>query len=164
MGWIIQPTVGLGRSSSAALTMRNENNNQFGYAVLNEHLEMNALILIYQHGGHLFNDLNNPMDVTLNHPLNIEALNWFGNLYHLHNVAPTTEQANEAFGTGNQTLHRGILQGDIGMWTGDFSERDGRSWAVRWENISWGMVAMPRDELQLPADWNWLRNFCTNGK
>lgn len=136
---------------SAAMVLRNEELNQFGYAVPNEHIEMNAMVLIYQHGGQIFNDLNNPTDVTLNDPLNIEAIDWFGNLYNRHNVAPTTEQANEAFGTGNQTLYRGILQGDIGMWPGNFSERDGRGWPVRWENISWGMVAMPMDKTALTS-------------
>jgi ABC-type glycerol-3-phosphate transport system substrate-binding protein len=42
-------------------------------------------------------------------------------------------------------MFRGILQGDIGMWPGNFSDRDGVAWPVQWDNLSWGVVALPGD-------------------
>ena len=35
--------------------------------------------------------------------------------------------------------------GDIGMWPGNFSERGGITWAADWQNLDWGMVALPGD-------------------
>jgi len=130
---------------TAALAIQDDSSNTFGYGVFEQHLDLNALILINQHGGQSFDDLNNPSQLIFNHPLNIEAMQWYGNLFHLHYVAPTLEQAGYAFGFGNQAIRRGVLQGKIGMWPGYFSERNGITWPTDWENLSWGMVMLPRD-------------------
>ena len=37
------------------------------------------------------------------------------------------------------------------MWFGYFSERGGETWPTDWENLSWGMVAMPRDQLAITS-------------
>jgi ABC-type glycerol-3-phosphate transport system substrate-binding protein len=117
----------------------------FGYGVPDPYLELYAMILIHQHGGQLFDDMDNPSGITYNQPLNVEAIQWFQDLYHLYDVAPTPEQASRSFGYGNQAIFRGVLQGDIGMWPGNFSDRGGITWPVSWDNISWGMVALPGD-------------------
>lgn len=130
---------------TAALVIQDDNSDTFGYGVPETHFDLNALILMSQHGGQLFDDLENPTQVIYNHPLNVEAMQWFGNLYHLHYVAPTIEQANELFGFGDQAILRGVLQGKIGIWPGYFSERGGETWPSDWQNLSWGVVAMPRD-------------------
>jgi ABC-type glycerol-3-phosphate transport system substrate-binding protein len=83
--------------------------------------------------------------------LNVEAMQWYQDLYHLYNVAPTPAQASSAFGSGNQTMFRGVLQGDIGMWPGNFSDRGGVTWPVQWDNLNWGIVAMPGDQIQVTS-------------
>ena len=103
------------------------------------------MILMHQHGGQLFDDMDNPSMVTYNHPLNVEAMQWFQDLYHLYDAAPSPEQASRYFSYGNQTMFRGVLQGDIGMWPGNFSDRGGVTWPVQWDNLSWGIVALPGD-------------------
>jgi ABC-type glycerol-3-phosphate transport system substrate-binding protein len=103
------------------------------------------MILMTQHGGQIFNDLSNPTDVTFNHPLNIAAMQWYQDLFFDYNVAPTPDQANTFYGYGNEATIRGILQGDIGMWPGNFSERGGITWTADWQNLDWGMVALPGD-------------------
>jgi len=122
-----------------------EEPNTYGYGVPDPYLEMNSMVLIYQHGGQLFDDLDNPSGITYNNPLNVEAMQWFQDLYYIYDVAPTPEQASKAFGFGNQTMFRGVLQGDIGMWPGNFSDRGGVTWPVQWDNLSWGIVALPGD-------------------
>jgi multiple sugar transport system substrate-binding protein len=117
----------------------------FGYGIPDPYLELNAMILIHQHGGQLFDDMDNPSGITYNQPLNVEAMQWFQDLYYLYDVAPTPEQASRSFGYGNQTIFRGVLQGDVGMWPGNFSDRGGVTWPVSWDNFSWGMVALPVD-------------------
>lgn len=131
---------------SIAVTIRERGNEQqFGYAVPEQSVELNAMILMTQHGGQIFNDLSNPTDVTFNHPLNIEAMQWYQDLFFDYNIAPTPDQANSYYGFGDQTIIRGVLQGDIGMWPGNFSERGGGTWPVEWTNLDWGMVALPGD-------------------
>ena len=122
-----------------------EEPDTFGYGVPDPYLELNAMILIHQHGGQLFDDMDNPLGITYNDPLNVEAMQWFQDLYYLYDVAPTPEQASRSFGYGNQGIFRGVLQGDIGMWPGNFSDRGGVTWPVSWDNLSWGMVALPGD-------------------
>lgn len=129
---------------AAAAGIREEPDT-FGYGVPDPYLEMNSMILMHQHGGQLFDDLDNPSEITYNHPLNVEAMQWFQDLYYLYDVAPSPEQASRSFGYGNQTMFRGVLQGDIGMWPGNFSDRDGVTWPVSWDNLSWGIVALPGD-------------------
>jgi multiple sugar transport system substrate-binding protein len=122
-----------------------EEPDTFGYGVPDPYLEMNSMILIYQHGGQLFDDLDNPSQITYNHPMNVEAMQWFQDLIYLYDVAPSPDQASRSFGYGNQTMFRGVLQGDIGMWPGNFSDRGGVAWPVSWDNLSWGIVALPGD-------------------
>ncbi len=129
--------------AAAAAIRGGGNSNQFGYIVPEPYIDLNAMILMSQHGGHLFDDLDNPTEVTFNHPLNVEAMQWYQDLFFDYNVAPTPDQASSAFGFGDQTNIRGVLQGDIGMWPGNFSDRDGATWPVTWENLDWGMVALP---------------------
>jgi multiple sugar transport system substrate-binding protein len=119
--------------------------SQYGYAVPDEYADLNAMILITQHGGHLFDDLNNPAAVTFNDPLNVQAMQWYQDLYYDYNVAPTPEQASASFGFGQEMIYRGVLQGDIGMWPGNFSDRGGVTWPVDWDHLNWGMVALPGD-------------------
>ena len=117
----------------------------YGYGVPDPYLELYAMILIHQHGGQLFDDMDNPSGITYNQPLNVEAMQWLQDLYYLYDVAPTPEQASSSFGYGNQAIFRGVLQGDIGIWPGNFSDRGGVTWPVPWDNLLWGMVALPGD-------------------
>jgi multiple sugar transport system substrate-binding protein len=130
---------------AAALAVRNPENGDFGYAIFEQQLDLIAMVMIYQHGGRLVDDLDNPTQVTFNDPLNVEAMDWLQSLYHTHDVAPTREQANDAFGYGEQAIYRGVLGGKVGMWPGFFSERGGTDWPADWSNLSWGMVALPQD-------------------
>jgi multiple sugar transport system substrate-binding protein len=130
---------------NAAVVIRDDSSDTYGYGVLEQYYDINALILISQHGGQLFDDIDEPTRVVYNHPLNVEALQWYGDLYHWHDVAPTIEQANTAFGFGDQAVLRGVLQNKIGMWSGYYSERGGVTWPAEWDDLSWGMVPLPMD-------------------
>jgi multiple sugar transport system substrate-binding protein len=95
-----------------------------------------------QHGGRLVDSSGQP---TFNDPLNIEAMQWYSNLFNDLNVAPTQAQANTAYGYARDSALLGILQGKIGMWNGSLSDRGGMNQdLVKW-NINWGVAPLPRD-------------------
>ena len=128
---------------AAAASVRDVDAGVFGYG---PNLQMfDPMLFIYQHGGRIFDDLRNPTRPTLNEPLNVEALNWYFRLMFDLDVAPTSEQAREAFGGSSSNLFAGIMQERVGMWTGFLSDRGGRLQAPEWP-FSWGVVPLPRGQ------------------
>lgn len=127
---------------NAALAIRDPEANVFGYAPTPQ--SFGPLSFIYQHGGRIFDDLQNPTRTTFEDPLTIEALDWYAKLINEHDVAPTPEQTRRTFGTSRNSIYRGILQDKVGMWIGVFSEQGGLTWPVEWD-MRWGMMPLPRD-------------------
>ncbi len=126
---------------TTALSARDPTADTFGYVPRIEIFD--ALTFIYQHGGRIFDDLGNPTRTTFDDPLTVDALEWYANLYHAHNVAPTQEQIRQAFGRNDPRM--GILLGKVAMWTGMLSERGGQGWSVDWD-MRWGVAPLPRDQ------------------
>jgi multiple sugar transport system substrate-binding protein len=123
-----------------ALALRDPNADTFGFAPNYEAFD--PLTFIYQHGGRIFDDLENPTRTTFDDLLTIEALDWYAKLFFDHNVAPTPQQTEELFGT--EGLRSGIIEGKFGVWSGMLSERGGESWPVEWP-MRWGIAPLPRD-------------------
>jgi multiple sugar transport system substrate-binding protein len=126
---------------SAALAIRDPEAGVFGYA--SNVGRVDALWLVYQHGGRIYDDIQHPSRVTFDDPLTIEALEWYARLYHEYDVAPTPQQALRAFGSPESAVERAILEGKVGIWSYDFVLQGGRGragWPMRW-----GMVSLPRD-------------------
>lgn len=130
-----------------ALAIRDPGAGVFGYIHLPpDHVD--AAFFVYQHGGKLFDNLQNPTRTTFDDPMTIEALEWYARLFHDHDVAPTTEQAWEDFQGGGQAEYvvtRGVYPGRVGMWMGI---------GLFWEAVQsflgefpyhWGMAPLPRD-------------------
>jgi ABC-type glycerol-3-phosphate transport system substrate-binding protein len=114
----------------------------FGYGPNYEVFD--PLLFVYQGGGRVFDDLQNPTTTTFDDPANVEALEWFVDLIYEFNVAPSPDQIREAYSsTGG--LYGGIIGGKIGMWTGTLAERGGESDSAEWP-MSWGVVPMPIGE------------------
>lgn len=115
----------------------------FGYGSATHSLS--ALAFIYQHGGRLLDDVENPTRATFDDPLTIEALEWYARLIHDYNVSPTPEQARAAYGGDDQRrLYYGLFAGKVAMWMDWFSERGGTNWDREWP-MKWGMAPLPRD-------------------
>ena len=127
-----------------ATGLRDPDADVFSYAPNNAMFD--PLAFIYQHGGRIFDDLQNPTRTTFDDPLTIEALEWYAKLIHEYDVAPTPEQARRAFGAGGN-IQNGVYLGKVGLWTGMLSERGGRGqlWPAEW-NMRWGVAPLPRDE------------------
>lgn len=125
-----------------AMAARDPSSNVFGY--LPGIAIFDTLAFIYQHGGRIFDDLENPTRTTFDDPLTIEAVEWYARLSLDWNVAPTPEQLGQM--AGGADLERvAITQGLVGMWTGMLSEQGGQTWRRDW-NMNWGVAPMPRDQ------------------
>ncbi len=126
-----------------ALRANDPNENIFAYALHyeNELAVYEPVLFIYQHGGQLFDNFQNPTDFTLDDPLNVEAMEFYAGLIHTHNVAPTQEQSRRM---GRPYPWRPILQQNIALWTLMLSDRGGITWPMDWE-MDWGVVPLPRD-------------------
>lgn len=126
---------------ATAMSVRDPSADVFGYVPGVDIFD--TLTFIYQHGGRIFDDLENPTRTTFDDPMTVDAVEWYADLYHTHNVAPTAEQMQLSFGRGD--MRSGVLLGQVAMWTGMLSERGGQTWRNEWD-MRWGMVPLPRDQ------------------
>jgi multiple sugar transport system substrate-binding protein len=138
MGWT------WGEFLAKGLALRDPDAQVFGYVIPQGSSAFDPALFVYQHGGRIFDDLQNPTQATFDDPLTIEALEWYQQLINEHNIAPTSEQIRATYGAAENALYRGILQNRFGMWMGWFSERGGLAWPIAWP-MRWGMVQLPRD-------------------
>ena len=77
-----------------AVALRDPDAFVFGYG---PRLDLNdAVFFIYQHGGQIFDDLENPTRTTFDDPLTIEALDWYARLVHDYDAAPSLNQSSHA--------------------------------------------------------------------
>jgi multiple sugar transport system substrate-binding protein len=125
---------------AAAASLRDVEAGVFGFGA-NPSGVFEPIVFMYQHGGRIFDDLQNPTHTTFDDPLAIEGLEWYLGLMSEYNVAPTPEQLRDELGG---SLQAGVLAGKVGMWTGMLSERGGRDWPAPW-NMAWGVLPLPRD-------------------
>jgi multiple sugar transport system substrate-binding protein len=125
-----------------ALALRDPTAGVFGYAPTNEFLD--PLPFIYQHGGGLTDDPQNPTRATFDDPLTIEAMEWYAALLHEHNVIPRQDQMLDMGST-----QAGVYSNKVGMWSDWLAYQGGAGglespWPGEWR-MRWGMVPLPRD-------------------
>lgn len=115
----------------------------FGYAIHHdaEYAVMEPILFIHQHGGRLFDNWQNPTDITFNDPLNVEAMEWYAGLIHTRGVAPSRTQGPDSI---QYYPYGGVMQNKFGMWMGMLSDQGGVTWPARWQ-MQWGVVPLPRD-------------------
>ena len=116
----------------------------FGYAIQynDEFGVIEPILVIYQHGGQLFDNWQNPQLVTFNEPLNIEALEWYAGLIYNFGVAPTKQEGPDVV---RHYPNGGAMEGKYAMWMGMLSDHGGKTWGRPWP-MRWGVVPLPRDQ------------------
>ena len=132
-----------------ALATRDPDAGIFGYTTTPGYFD--SVLFIYQHGGRIVDDLQDPTRTTFDDPLTIEALEWYANLYHEYDVAPTPTQARSAFGS-RYSYYQGLRHGKVGMWILPLSDRGGLTWPVEWD-VNWLMAPLPRDAQSATDAW-----------
>ena len=154
-----------------ALALRDEDGRGFGYTTAPDHWD--AVLFVYQHGGRIVDSEQDPTRIVFDDPLTIEALTWYGQLFHEHDVAPTPMESRAAFGGGAYTYYQAIRGGRVGMWALPLSQRGGLMWPVEWL-AEWRVAPPPRDArpastatieayaissdtVQPDACWRWIR-------
>jgi multiple sugar transport system substrate-binding protein len=126
----------------AGLALRDPDEDVFGFVPTDS---AGAASFVYQHSGQLYDDLQTPTYATYDVPLTVETLEWYTALFLEHNIAPTPEQAQQAFGgDADNATDRAIRRGQVGMWTGGIWQQG------RWEDdgvqgFRWGMAPLPRE-------------------
>ncbi len=123
----------------AATMLRDPAADVFGYTTVNPVFD--AMAFIYQHGGRLFDDLQDPTKVTFDDPAAIEGLQWYIDLTFSHNVAPNPSQTRASFGMSEMELAY-IANGLSGMWTGMLSEANNEYI----DDLETGIAPLPKDE------------------
>jgi multiple sugar transport system substrate-binding protein len=132
---------------NAALAINDPDAGIYGYATtgsINSLQYADAAMFVYQHGGRLIDDLDNPSYATFDDPLTIEAVEWYGELYHEYNVAPTPEEARRSFSGNRYAYLDGIRRSKVAMWIGSLSDRGGLTWGIEWL-MNWGLAPLPQD-------------------
>jgi ABC-type glycerol-3-phosphate transport system substrate-binding protein len=135
-----------------ALAVSDPDAGVFGYVPIDDFID--PLVFIYQHGGRVLDDWDDPTRTTFDDPLTIEALEWYGDLVHVHKVMPTPDQVYLAPFEGS--MEGGVYRGKVAMWTSWLAERGGgdgldATWPAEW-NMQWGVVPLPRGaQLAAPA-------------
>jgi multiple sugar transport system substrate-binding protein len=106
---------------------------------------MQVIPFIYQHGGRLLNNWENPTRTTFDDPLTIEALEWYAGLIHNYDAIPTPEELVKTFGQDASQAYM-WQQGKAGMYFGNLRDKGGEQWGQggRWD-WEWGMVTLPKD-------------------
>ncbi|MBN1221077.1 MAG: sugar ABC transporter substrate-binding protein [Anaerolineae bacterium] len=135
---------------SRATALRDLGAGVYGYAPQEGYFD--SLNFVYQHGGRIFDDLQNPTQSTFDDPLAIEALEWYADLLHKHNVAPTPSQVSD-FGSGLTNPSIGFTLGKAGMYAGNLSDQGGVSFA-QWK-FRWGIAPLPREAQFVTGAWGW---------
>jgi len=128
-----------------AMAMTDPGADLFGYGLQHdgESAIFEPVILIYQHGGGIVDDLEAPTRATLDDPLNIEALEFYVALMYDYGVSPTAQEAQRM---GRPYPWRSVMEQKVAMWSTLYSERGGLRWPTQW-NFEWGLVPMPRDQM-----------------
>jgi len=121
------------------LKLRDPATGTFGYAIASDFID--PILFVYQHGGRLFDDLQNPTRTTFTDPKTIEAVEWYAKLLQEEGAVLTPEVA-QSLGMGN--LQNALRAGKSAMWIGPLSARGGRLDRAPWP-IKWGMAPLPRD-------------------
>ncbi|MDF1516087.1 MAG: sugar ABC transporter substrate-binding protein [Anaerolineae bacterium] len=101
-----------------AIALSDPDSGQFGYAYqesggfgLGE-----TMIMMYQWGGGLFDDLQSPTKMTINRPENVAAMEFYADLLHKYHVAPRMGERPSPY------PGEGIESEKYAMWVGSISD------------------------------------------
>lgn len=146
-----------------AQALSNPDAGQFGFAYhqMGQFSLLEPMLLIYQYGGGLFDDLLEPTAMTLDDPRNVAPMEWYADLIHRYHVAPRPDERQVPFPDG------GIRGGKYAMWFGWLSDYPD------WKDLHVGVAPVPRGPAFLTfgsvvglgisartlvpdESWNWL--------
>jgi ABC-type glycerol-3-phosphate transport system substrate-binding protein len=107
---------------------------------------MDPVIFTYMHGGKIVDNLASPTKATLDDPRNVEAVQWYTELFLRYGVAPDPEMVRTRFTRGG--TFEAAARGACGLWLGWFSNRGGLDTPYRWSS-GWAMLPMPKDKAEM---------------
>jgi len=109
----------------------------FGYCP--DQRYMDSLYFIYQNGGALYDENQNP---KIDSPQTVRAVEWYTSLFGPDGPAATESQMRDAFGQGSRGV--GIVTSKVGMWVGTVSSLTADYGGMIRFRV--GMAPLPRGE------------------
>jgi multiple sugar transport system substrate-binding protein len=131
---------------STAQAIRDPEADVYGYISIGGGWEL--VVYIYQYGGRILDDMQTPTHATFDDSLTVEAMEWYGNLFHEYDVAPTPQelQASSSMRDTDYAKKIAVVNGKAGMWSFAISCQGGLGGF--WEGLEWpmhwGMVTLPQ--------------------
>lgn len=119
-----------------AQLLTHDGEGEYGYAYQQIGSNMafsEAMLWMHQNGGRLFDDPSNPTKMTINTPVNVQALQWYADLIHRHGVSPRPGARQTPYPSA------GIEGGKYAMWMGYLDDD--------WGDLNVGIAPLPRGEV-----------------
>ncbi|MCD6290623.1 MAG: extracellular solute-binding protein [Anaerolineae bacterium] len=104
----------------------------FTYGFCSEPDSADPVLFTYIFGGRLFDRLPDPSRPTLDDPANVTAIQWYADLYRTYGVMPAPGELRKHFPRGRK--YEAIIRGKCGIWFGQYSDRNGQTWGIEWQN------------------------------
>ena len=111
----------------------------FGFCTTPQSID--PIVFIYSHGGRIVDDLSSPKEVTFDDPRTVEAVQWYSDLYNVHQIAPHPQVIKQNFRRGG--IYEAAMRGRCGVWFGWYSGRGGIDIGREW-STEWTMLPLPR--------------------
>jgi ABC-type glycerol-3-phosphate transport system substrate-binding protein len=90
------------------------------------------IIFTYLFGGNIFDRMPNPTQITLNRPENVQAVQWYADLFTKYNIAPKLDSLQ---GTNVRVDAAALIEvNKCGFWTGFFADLFTNDWGANNEN------------------------------
>ena len=101
-----------------AIALSDPDRGQFGYAYheMGNYGVVETMVMMYQWGGQLFDDLQAPTKMTINEPRNVMAMQFYADLLHKHHVSPQYGERPSPYPIA------GIEGEKYAMWVGSISD------------------------------------------
>ena len=126
----------------AAQAITHPEEDIYGYGTFQP--EVDAFLLMYAHGGNIVDSLTNPTQLTMNNPLNVEALDWFARMFYEYGIALDNLMAESKYDDSGNSLYNAIRNGQIGIWPDIYSVSTEYAESERLK-FNWGIAPLPSD-------------------
>jgi multiple sugar transport system substrate-binding protein len=146
--WSLDDLVAIAGKVNAQQSLLSDPNYAVGLCT--QTFSFDPLVFTYLFGGNIFDRLPNPTKFTFNRPENINAVQWYANLFTQYGVTPKLTNLQ---GVNTRVDTATLVQvNKCAMWIGFYSDLKNGSWGTNNENKP-VMLPLPRGKATLNMDY-----------